>query len=352
VSLRTDGATAGRTLVPPSEGQPLVRCDHRERLFAIEPRRYGRAVIRIRALSLVTILVGLLAVVVGPVAAAVPDPAADPMHVALATLQPRTSAATRDVGRVYRDGCHVGHTVTTPTHCTYGRRDGTKVVVVVGDSIIAQWWAAIDGAARRAGWRVIWMSKSACPAADVTVRSAGTRYTQCDTWRRNVLTKIRSFARVDLLVMSGSSSSTLIRRSDGAVIGDAAAAAAEWGAGYKRVVDRLAGQVRRIVILRDTPALGFAVPSCLVAHTGWTRPCSRLRSAAYTVARWNAEQAVDVQYTWVRASDMGDWICQPTRCWPVTSSRILRYRDSHHLTNTFAAVLAPAMYSRLRWLMR
>jgi hypothetical protein len=307
---------------------------------------------RVGVASALLTLVGLVAATVGPVAAAVPLPADDPTHVALSSLQPRTSAAARDLGRVYRDGCHVAHAVTTPTHCIYGRRDGTRVVVVVGDSIIAQWWAAIDGAARRAGWRVVWMSKSACPAADVTVRSAGTRYTQCDTWRRNALTKVRGFARVDLLVMSGSSSSTLIRRTDGSVITDPAAAAGEWGAGYKRVVDRLAGQVRRIVILRDTPSMGFAVPSCLVAHSGWTRSCSRLRSAAYTTARWQAEQAVDAQYGWVRATDMADWICQPTRCWPVTSGRILRYRDSHHLTNTFAAALAPAMYSRLRWLMR
>jgi len=55
---------------------------------------------------------------------------------------------------------------------------------------------------------------------------------------------------------------------------------------------------------------------------------------------------------WFRATDFGDWLCQPTRCWPVTSTHVLRYRDGHHLTNTFAIAMAPAMYSRLRWLMR
>lgn len=306
---------------------------------------------RVSVASALLTLVGLLAGTVGPVAAAVPSPTDDAARVALSTLQPRTSAAARDLGRPYRDGCHVAHAVTNPTHCTYGRRDGTKVVVVVGDSIVAQWWAAIDGAAKRGGWRVVWMSKSACPAADVTVRSAGTRYTACDTWRRNVLTKVRGFARVDLLVMSGSSSSTLIRRTDGAAL-SSAAAAAEWRAGYQRVVDRLAGQVRRIVVLRDTPAFASSVPSCLVTNAGRTAPCSRVRSAALATLRWQAEQSVDAQNAWVRATDMADWLCQPARCYPVTSTRVLRYRDNHHLTNTFSAVLAPAMYSRLRWLMR
>ena len=244
------------------------------------------------------------------------------------------------------------HEDTTPTHCTYGDRAGTIRVIVIGDSIAAQWWAAIDGAARRAGWRITWMSKTACPAADVTVRSQGVRYTACDTWRRNVLTKIRGFARADLVVMAGSSSSTLIRRSDGAVITDPAAAATEWGAGYRRTIDRLAGVARRVVILRDTPSFASSIPSCVAAHSGWTSPCSRARSAAFSVSRWAAEMAVDAAYTWVRATDLGDWLCQPTRCWPVTSTHVLRYRDGHHLTNTYANVMAPAMYSRLRWLMR
>ena len=287
-----------------------------------------------------------------PVRAAVPNPIDDPTHVALSTLHPRTTAAAGDLARVYADRCHVAHDVTTPIHCTYGDRDGTIRVIVIGDSIAAQWWAAIDGAARRAGWRITWMSKTACPAADVTVRSQGVRYTACDTWRRNVLTKIRGFARADLVVMAGSSNSTLVSRSDGTVITDPTAAAAEWATGYRRTIDRLDGVAGRVVILRDTPSFTTSIPSCVAAHSGWTSPCSRARSAAFSVARWNAEMAVDAAYSWVRATDLGDWLCQPTRCWPVTSTRVLRYRDGHHLTNTFAIAMAPAMYSRLRWLMR
>ncbi len=308
--------------------------------------------IRRSALAPIAALGLVLAAGVMPVRAAVPDPSDDPTHVALSTLHPLTSAAFADLARVYADRCHVAHEVTTPTHCTYGDRTGTIRVIVIGDSIAAQWWAAIDGAAHRAGWRITWMSKTACPAADVTVRSQGVRYTACDTWRRNVLTKIRGFARADLVVMAGSSSSTLIRRSDGAVITDPAAAATEWGAGYRRTIDRLAGVARRVVILRDTPSFASSIPSCVAAHSGWTSPCSRTRSAAFSASRWAAEMAVDAAYPWVRATDLGDWLCQPTRCWPVTSTHVLRYRDGHHLTNTYANVMAPAMYSRLRWLIR
>jgi hypothetical protein len=308
--------------------------------------------IRRGALGSLVLFAMMLVVAVQPALAATPDPADDPTRVSLSTLRPRIAAAKDDSAAVYDDGCHVAHPVTRPTHCTYGRRDGTTRVVVIGDSIAAQWWAAIDGAARKGGWRVTWMTKTACPAADVTVRSSGAPYAACNTWRRNVVTKVRGLARVDLVVMAGSTQSTLLRRSNGAVISDPAAKRAEWQAGYQRTVARLAGQVRRVAILRDTPVFSTVVPSCLAAHGGRTEPCSRARSSALSTPHRQAEIAVDAAYPWVRATDLTDRLCQPTRCWPVTSDRLLRYRDAHHLTNTYSAAMAPAMYSRLRWLMR
>jgi hypothetical protein len=307
---------------------------------------------RIALVSLV-VLAGLLSPAVGTVGAALPDPMDDPMgHISLSELRPRTYAAKDDRARVYDDGCHVQSTETAAKHCIYGRRDGTKVVVVVGDSIVAQWWAAIDGAAKRGGWRVVWMSKTACPPADVTITRFGKRYTECDTWRRNVLAKVRNLPRVDLLLMAGSSQGLLLNRTDWSVLTDPAMRGLEWQEGYQRTIDRVAGQVRRVLILRDTPVFRWFVPECLRSSAGWTKPCSRLRTKALEAPHWLAEVAVDAQYSWVRAIDMAGRICQPERCWPVTSNRILRYRDSHHLTNTYATALAPAMWSTMRWVMR
>jgi SGNH domain-containing protein len=308
------------------------------------PKRLG--------LAILVILWSPLFAAAAPVRGATPDPADDPHTVVLATLRPTIAAAKYDRPRVYRDGCHVAAPTTRPISCIYGVRTGRKVVVIVGDSIMAQWWAALDGAARRGSWRIVWMTKSGCPAADVTVRSGSGRYAACDTWRRNVLAKVRGLARVDLLVMGGSSQSTVLRRSSWAAIVNPMAKAAEWQAGYERTVRAVAGQVRRVVILRDTPTFLVDVPRCLATHGGSTIACSRLRASALSAPYWQAERAVDAQFAWVHATDMAGQLCQPTRCWPVTSSRILRYRDRHHLTNTYAAVLAPAMYSRLRWLMR
>ena len=127
------------------------------------------------------VLSGLLPLSARPVSAAVPDPADDLSRVSLSTLQPRTSAAPYDLGRVYRDGCHVARATTSPTHCTYGRRDGTKVVVVIGDSVMAQWWAAIDGR-RAAGWLACHLDEQdGVPGCRCTISSGSSRYAACDT---------------------------------------------------------------------------------------------------------------------------------------------------------------------------
>jgi hypothetical protein len=309
-----------------------------------------------RFLALIGALVATFVVATGTVRAAVPDPSNDPTgRISLVDLRPRTSAARYDRPRVYTDGCHVQSTETRALHCVYGDPTGTKVVVVIGDSVIAQWWSAIDGAAKQGGWKVIWMSKTACPAADVTIIRNDARYSACDTWRRNALTNVRNQTRVDLLLVSGSTQGLTMNRSTGTAITDPAQRGAEWEAGYKRTIDRVAGEVRRVVILRDTPVFRYFIPSCLVTSKGWTKPCSRAKDIALDSLRadyWGHEEAVDASYSWVRATDMSNWICQPDRCWPVTSSRILRYRDSHHMTDTFVKTLAPVLRVRLSYLMR
>ena len=87
---------------------------------------------------------------------------------------------------------------------------------------------------------------------------------------------------------------------------------------------------------------------CLIVHEGRTKPCSRDRASALAISLWRVEKAVDERYDWVRAIDLSGWICRHDACWPVTSNDIVRYRDRHHLTNTFARALAPVMADRLR----
>lgn len=291
----------------------------------------------------------LALVTASPAQAAVPDPANDPAYVPLSQLRPSVATASGDRPPLYADGCHVSAESTAPTSCIYGDPNGTRVVVAIGDSTIAQWWSALDGAARAQRWRLVWMTKSACPAQDVTLRLNGSPYTACDTWRRNVLAKIRNMPRVDIVVMGGAARSTLMRRGTSTVITDPAERDEEWRRGTLRTFTALKGEVRRAIVFRATPAFTVNVPQCLRQYNGWTRWCSRDRKSAVVDGAWAAERAAANAYTWARATQFTDDICRPDRCWPVTSTKVLRYRDKHHMTATFVRALTPTVRYRLAW---
>ncbi|MGH3385204.1 MAG: SGNH hydrolase domain-containing protein [Nocardioidaceae bacterium] len=279
-----------------------------------------------------------------------PDPADDPGHATLTRLRPSVATAPDDKPRVYDDGCHATFEATTARPCTYGDRSGTRVVVALGDSLMAQWFSAIDGAARTGGWRLVWLTKSGCPAHDASVTSKGRYYQACDTWRSNALAEIRGLPRVDLLVIGGSANASLLQRGSMQPVEPD-----DWSAAWRNGADRVArgvrGQVRRLAIMRDTPAFSFDVPDCLQARNGSTGSCSRAPRSVLSARAWSAEQSVDAAYSWVRATELTAHLCSD-RCRPVTSNHVLRYRDRHHLTDTYVRAMTPALHTRLSWLMR
>ncbi|MPZ94529.1 MAG: hypothetical protein GEU96_06310 [Propionibacteriales bacterium] len=285
-----------------------------------------------------------------PADAPSPDPAEDPGHATLTRLRPSVSTAPDDKPRVYEDGCHATFEATAARLCTYGNRSGTRVVVAIGDSLLAQWFSAIDGAARAGDWQLVWVTKSGCPAHDVSVTSDSRYYRACDTWRSNALSKIRGLPRVDLLVIGGSANASLLQRGSMRPV-DPADWSAAWRNGADRVAQEVRGEVRRLVILRDTPAFSFDVPDCLSDGDSSTGSCSRVPWSVLSSRAWSAERSVDAAYSWVRATEFTSHLCSD-RCRPVTSDHILRYRDRHHLTDAFARAMAPAMHTRLSRLMR
>lgn len=83
---------------------------------------------------------------------------------------------------------------TSPA-CVYGAVASDTTLVLFGDSHAAQWFPALEQVAARRRWRLVSLTKSACPSAMVSVLnpSLGRAYVECDRWRR------RAFARIDSL---------------------------------------------------------------------------------------------------------------------------------------------------------
>lgn len=107
---------------------------------------------------------------------------------------------------------------------------------------------------------------------------------------------------------------------------------------------------RHLVILRDTPAPGFNPPVCLARHewsTAFTLPaCTFTAETSLSPVALSALQAITVSRADIHLLDMMPAICQETPC-SVTRGRTMKYRDTHHLTDSFVRQLVPAFRQAL-----
>jgi peptidoglycan/LPS O-acetylase OafA/YrhL len=258
-------------------------------------------------------------------------------------LTPAPSRARADLPIIYNDGCHLDHAPTTSPPCVFGDAASSTTVVLLGDSHAAQWFPALALLADKHHWRLVVRTKAGCPAPDVTIlnRSLKRPYAECDTWRSQVLADLAAMKPM-LVVASGTRTDSLVDRSTGSKI-DAGLAGGEWKAGWNRTLARLSASGVPVAVLRDTPWPGSDVAVCVSRHTTDPSACDVSRTALDSPAY---DVALAAAHVGAHGVDLSDVICDPDRC-PATQGRYLVYRDSNHLTATFAKALAPYLYRQL-----
>jgi peptidoglycan/LPS O-acetylase OafA/YrhL len=152
-------------------------------------------------------------------------------------------AINRDRAVIYDDGCLVRQDDAQVGKCEYGSPSGTKSVVLFGDSHAANWFPALEAAARSEGWRLVVRTRAACNPVDAPqTRADGTAYPQCAAWRKAILEELHA-ANPDLIVLAGASNSHPQEAE-------------------RRLLDALAA-VAPIVVMRDTPRLPEDPITCL-----------------------------------------------------------------------------------------
>jgi peptidoglycan/LPS O-acetylase OafA/YrhL len=263
-------------------------------------------------------------------------------------LTPTPAKARADLPAVYSNGCHLNAGRTTYPTCAFGDTASSTVVFLLGDSHAAQWFPTMEAIATKQHWRLLTRTKSGCPAPDVTVFNKGLKraYDECDTWRAAVLAEITS-THPALVVVAGTRTNSLVDRSTGAKI-DPAKAPGEWQAGWTRTLAALEKTGVQTAVLRDTPWPGRDVPSCVQQHRANPSACDLSRSALDSPA-YDVGLAKGVATA--HAVDLSSLLCVATRC-PATLGKYLVYRDTSHLTATFATALTPYLSAKLVPLVR
>jgi len=218
-------------------------------------------------------------------------------------------------------------------------RGGGFTVLMIGDSVAAQWSPAFTAIAARAGWKFVVLTKSACPMVErpFVYEKINRRNTACERWRARAVAFAREM-RPDLLVLGSSAAYPFSSQ--------------QWQEGTSDLLRDLNGAARHTVILAPTPVLPFSAVECVTRVYERTGRVARFAECSAPLADVDPEdtRAALVAATrgmpTVSVLDLNPLICPRGRCDAWRDGRLV-FRDSQHLNAPVAASLAPQIRMRL-----
>ncbi len=245
-------------------------------------------------------------------------------------VRPNPLNAAADKGKLWDDGCVLLHGETDSPTCVYGAKDSPKTVVAFGDSHAEQWFPPLIKLAKRHHWRLVGLVRAGCVVGDVEYERP------CDIWRRKAMRRILTEERPDMVVVSNSTGGRYQvvrgenrldrRRSEPFLI-----------AGFARTLRRLKRNGARVVVIRDQPLAPFEPPDCVSQNQHALNKCTFFSRRK----RWHAFDAFAARRVpGVKLIDPVRILCPRHRC-PSVIGRVLVYRNTYHLSATFARTLTP-----------
>lgn len=254
--------------------------------------------------------------------------------------QKRVALSRGDAPIIYPMGCDDWYHSDQIKPCTFGDEHAEHTALLLGDSIAGQWVPALTELFVRPGWRLVVLTKSSCPMVDQPYfyPRIGRIYTECETWRRSILNAVGTL-KPDVVFISSSDSSLFTDE--------------QWMIGSLHVMQPLSKVARQVYVLRATPHLPFDGPDCLAEHAlrpKWLRDdhdCSAVVDDARSGHIYAMLQRAASGFGNVHVVDMDDEICPGEVCRASEGNEIV-FRDSQHLTATFAASLAEALSGKLQ----
>ena len=265
--------------------------------------------------------------------------ALDPGHASpSADPYPTLVEAVDDLPVVYDDECQADRQDTVPDlSCVYGDPDGEHTVVLLGDSHAAQWFPALQEISRARGWRLVVLTKSACAFTATSVLwTGGEPYPECAEWNGALLAALAEL-EPELALVSSS-----VRTTPASPGGDPRRVLVE---GLVEQWSRAVPHVDRFLVLQDTPLMPEDLHTCLESSGVEPVGCGVSRSQAFDRDDPQVFAANTLDDT-VQLLDMSDRFCAEGVCSPVIGNVVV-YRDSHHMTASYAQLLAEELEERI-----
>ncbi len=253
-------------------------------------------------------------------------------------LTPQPAHAHDDLPSSSYDGCHADLLAVTQGPCIFGDPAGKYTVVLFGDSHMQQWQPTFTEAGTHAHWRVVNLTKGACPPQELSVFNAHLNriFYECNTWRARTLRRIAAL-NPTVVIVAGWDYQAAANVSPTAV--------ADATVSTVRTLQQTT--TARIVYMEDTPYPGYNVASCVAVHLADVKACNLPMSRAYpSPARHQAINHALRKLGGVTLVNPAGWMCADNAC-PAVVGNLLVFRDESHLSVEFSEWLTPMIVSLL-----
>jgi peptidoglycan/LPS O-acetylase OafA/YrhL len=231
--------------------------------------------------------------------------------------------------------------------CILGKESGySKRFIVIGDSHSNTLLQAYDDIGKRNGWRFDLAGTGGCyltTAQQDAIKPSSLN--TCNRWKQLAIAYVKSHRNTaDALVVAHSTTQMPVTAPEGPVR-DAATRKGLVDAWQQAAGDRLP-----VIAIRDNPVPRRDVVACVSQMSGpTTTACDQPRQAALGQTDSSAEAVKEFTAGGGRAAlvDLTRYYCTDTTC-PAVIGGVLVYRDTSHITGTWAKTLEPYLDQQLR----
>lgn len=215
---------------------------------------------------------------------------------------------------------------------------GRRAIALIGDSHAASMRSAVDALARRRGWQAFVLAHAGCTFSRAIRAWNAESRASCERWKAEVLAWLAAHPEVDTVLVT-----SYVFEDPPMIAAPGRSRFATEVGGFAAMWRAIPATVRRVFVIRDVPHAPLASPDCIDRAMRRHRPpgpsCAYARKA-FLPPDPAASATRALRSPRYRLVDLTPLMCGPRRCLPVVGGALV-HRDTHHLTQTFSATLAP-----------
>ncbi|MCQ8847213.1 acyltransferase [Alteromonas stellipolaris] len=238
------------------------------------------------------------------------------------TLFPHGTVIKQDMRESYFNNCEQNMQNSSVVECEYGDKESDITIALVGGSHAAQWLSPLKEIAIEQGFKIHLMIKSGCSftnSADQVYKPTQS----CLTWNKNLERRL-VVLNPNIMITTVTRNGPQGERIPGGYLES-----------WQHIRDNLPNT--SLVGIRDNPWFTFDPPLCLEVKNH--NECSISRGAFY-----NDDTVMPILTKHIDVLlDFSRQFCPNDTCSTVLESGLVKFKDKHHLTKSYALLFKPIL---------